>query len=213
MNPVDPHSRENSCIISILCCQEGVIFLAISLQAVLEAGLFASSEPLSLAQLQKMCAASEQEILEAITGLRRDLESQTRGLILLERPEGYQLGTKPEAASKIEKLFDENCISLPLSQAALEALVIIALKQPVTRLEVEHIRGVKTDGVIENLVKRGFVEIAGRREGLGRPFLYRTTEEFFNYFGVQDLAELETFFNEEMGHLLEGTEKDSEQRR
>ncbi len=213
MEPMDPHLRGNKRITQKPYCQEGVIFLAISLQAVLEAGLFASSEPLSLAQLQKMLAATEQEVLEAITRLRRELENQNRGLILLERPEGYQLGTKLEAAQKIETLFDESCISLPLSQAALETLVIIALKQPVTRLEVEHIRGVKTDGVIENLIKRGFVEIAGRREGLGRPFLYRPTEEFFNYFGVQDLAELETFYNKETGHLFGEQADSSEQGR
>ncbi len=174
-----------------------------SILAILEAGLFVSSAPLALEQLKKICEASDKEILAALQELQGNLQAADRGLILLEKPEGFQLGTKPGLAPHLERLYEENDSTLPLSQAALETLVIVALKEPVTRLEIENIRGVKVEGVLENLIKRGFVQVSGRRESLGRPFLYRTTESFLHYFGLQDLAELQAFFQEEEGQQLE----------
>ncbi len=179
-----------------------------SILAILEAGLFVSSEPLSLDQLKKICEATEKEVLDALERMKANLQAQDRGLVLLETPEGYQLGTKPEVASSIEKMFEEEQLTSPLSQASLETLVIIATRQPVTRVEIESIRGVKADGVIDNLMKRGFIEITGRRESLGRPFLYRTTEEFLRYFGINNLAELESFFKQETEHLFTENGKD-----
>ncbi len=158
--------------------------------------------------MKKISDATEKEVLDALDQLKINLQSQDRGLILLKTSEGYQLGTKPDVASNVEKLFEEDYSSLPLSQAAMETLVIIALKQPVTRVEIENIRGVKADGVIDNLLKRGFIQIAGRKEGLGRPFLYRTTEEFLHYFGINDYAELEFYFKEETEHLFSEKGKD-----
>lgn len=163
----------------------------ISIAAVIEAALFLSSEPLSLAKMKKICEATEKEINNALKELKAELEEEKRGLVLLETPEGYQLGTKPEVAGYLEKLFDEDSSAVPLSQAALETLAIIACKQPVTRMEIENIRGVKAEGVIDNLLKRGLIQVSGRKEGLGRPFLYSTTDIFLQYFGLKDLTEIE----------------------
>jgi len=165
---------------------------ALSTMAILEAALFLSHEPLSLEKLRQVCEVTHQEIRESLEKIKMELEKEDRGLVLLETPQGYQLGTKPEAAAYIERMFfEEEYSSAPLSRAALETLAIIALKQPVTRLEIENIRGVKADGVIDNLIKRGLIRVTGRREALGRPILYGITEDFLQYFGLKDLAELE----------------------
>lgn len=160
--------------------------------AILEAALFLSSEPLSLKKLSYICEAPVDEIKKSLQKLKIELEKDERGLVLLETPQGYQLGTKPEIAAFVERIFaEEEYSNAPLSQAALETLAIIAVKQPVTRLEIEHIRGVKVDGVIDNLLKRGLIRITGRKEALGRPILYGVTEDFLKYFGLKDLNELE----------------------
>lgn len=163
----------------------------ISLNALLEAALFLSSEPLTLQKLQKISGATKQEVDSALKMFHCSLELKDRGLVLISTVAGYRLGTKPELAPYLDKLWDEEQISPVLSQAALETLAIIAVKQPVTRIEIEKIRGVNVDGVVENLLKRNLIKISGRREGLGRPHLYVTTELFLQYFGLQDPRELE----------------------
>lgn len=169
----------------------------IPLQALLEGALFLSNEPLTIQKLQSICGVTEREITEGLESLRLSLEQKDRGLILISSKTGYVLGTKPELASFMSKLWDEEQISSVLSQASLETLAIIALKQPVTRVEIEKIRGVNVDGVIETLLKRGLINVAGRREGLGRPHLYATTDKFLEYFGMQDPKELEQMLEEE----------------
>lgn len=159
--------------------------------AIIEAALFLSHEPLSLEKLRQICGASLKTVKDSLQEIKTDLSRNERGLVLLETSKGFQLGTKPETAACIEKMFTEDQINTPLSQAALETLAIVASKQPVTRIEIENIRGVNAEGVIENLLKRGLIRIAGRKEGLGRPLLYGVTDEFLQYFGIKDLAELE----------------------
>lgn len=158
--------------------------------AIIEAALFLSPEPLTLAQLELICKVPPAAIRDSLQRIKADLARDARGLILLETPGGFQLGTKPETAACVEILFAAEQNHTPLSQAALETLAIIAAKQPVTRAEIENIRGVKADGVIENILKRGLIQITGRREGLGRPLLYGVTEKFMHYFGIKDPGDL-----------------------
>jgi segregation and condensation protein B len=162
-----------------------------SVMAIIEAALFLSAEPLNLTKLSQICQVSVNETKDALNKMKLNLEDEDRGLVILETPGGFQLGTRPEAAAFLEKLFEEDYFSTPLSQAALETLAIIALKQPVTRVEIEKLRGVQAEGVIENLLKRGLIEIKGRKEGLGRPFIYEITNEFLQYFGLKDPQDLE----------------------
>ncbi len=159
--------------------------------ALIEAILFLSQEAITGKMLQEICSVNPEEIEKALQKLRCELQKTDRGLTLLETEAGFSLGTKPELAPVLNKLLEEEHSLAPLSQAALETIAIIAIKQPVTRVEIEHIRGVKAEGVIENLLKRGLIQIAGRKEVPGKPFLYRTTDEFLHYFGLSDLAELE----------------------
>jgi len=163
----------------------------LSTVALLEAALFLAHEPLSMEQLSQVCRISGLELEKALEKLKFALEQEDRGLVLLERSEGYQFGTKPEAAGYLENFFSEDYADAPLSQAALETLSIIAFKQPVTKVEIETIRGVNVDGVLENLLKRGLIKVSGRKASVGRPLLYNTTSEFLHYFGLKDLAELE----------------------
>jgi segregation and condensation protein B len=159
--------------------------------AIIEAALFLSHEPLPLDKLGQICGVSLSVIRDSLQQIKADLARNERGLVLLETSGGFQLGTKPETAACVEKLFSAEQNSSPLSQAALETLAIIAAKQPVTRLEIENIRGVKADGVIENMLKRGLIRITGRKEGLGRPLLYGITENFMHYFGIKNSKDLE----------------------
>ncbi len=159
--------------------------------AIIEAALFLSQEALSPEQLAKICAVTSGEVKDSLAGLKSELEKSERGLVLLATPRGYRLGTKPEIAVYLEKAWGEESLETPLSQAALETLAIIALKQPVTRMEIENIRGVQVEGVLENLLKRELIRVTGRQEGLGRPLLYGVTEEFLQYFGLKELKELE----------------------
>lgn len=175
---------------------------SVSLVALLEAVLFLSNEPLTIKKLQEICDVGTQDIVFSLKKMRLSLESEERGLILLDTAAGFRLGTKPELAAFMEKLWEEEQHSSSLlSQAALEALAIIAVKQPVTRIEIEKIRGVSAEKVLENLLKRGLIRISGRKEGLGRPHLFVTTELFLEYFGLKDPHEVE--------NLLEQKELDS----
>lgn len=159
--------------------------------ALIEAALFLSQEALPLKKLVKICAVNLKEVKESLKKIKIDLEKGERGLTLLETPQGYRLGTKPETAAYLEKFWEEENEAPPLSEAALETLAIVALKQPVTRMEIEKIRGVSTGGVLENLLKRNLIAVTGRKESLGRPLLYGATEEFIRYFGLKDLKELQ----------------------
>ncbi|WP_107942367.1 MULTISPECIES: SMC-Scp complex subunit ScpB [Metasolibacillus] len=116
-------------------------------------------------------------------------ESKTSAITLKQLAGTYQLTTKPEMAETIKKLVD-NPTSQLLTAASVEVLAIIAYKQPITRIEVEDLRGVKSEKPIQTLVSRGLIQDVGRVEGTGRAILYGTTKEFLNYFGLKDIAEL-----------------------
>jgi segregation and condensation protein B len=159
--------------------------------ALIEAALFLSRDPLSFEQLRKICHVTVQKLGEALNALRNGLEKEDRGLVLLETDKGYLLGTRPELALHLTELLEEKkSVSTSLSDAALEVLAIIAFKQPLTRMEVEKIRGINSEGVLDNLLGRGLIETRGRKETLGKPFLYGITPEFLQYFGLKDASEL-----------------------
>lgn len=156
---------------------------------VIEALLFLSEEPVKADKLAAVLAISSSEIDSLVAELRKDFMESNRGLQIYETAGGYQMGTLPELATYLEKAFSED-VSSNLSTAALEALAIIAYKQPVTRIEIESIRGVRSEHVLDNLLKRRLIKISGRKEGPGRPLLYSTTPDFLKYFGLKGLDEL-----------------------
>ncbi|MBI3811738.1 MAG: SMC-Scp complex subunit ScpB [Nitrospirae bacterium] len=160
------------------------------LTAVIEALLFVSGEPMSLERLTEVLEGTDTDkIREALDRLRQNYDAAGRGLQIVEVAGGYQIATRSECAPWIKAL-EKIKSATRLSRSGLETLAIVAYKQPVTRGEVEAIRGVDSAGVLKTLLERRILKIVGRREGLGRPMLYGTTREFLHYFGLKDLSEL-----------------------
>jgi len=160
------------------------------LDASLEALLFASEEPLAPPRLAQLTGARKGEVLEAIDRLNVFYAESGRAFRIAPLAGGFQLVTTPEHAARVGQLHRDKSPA-KLSRAALETLAIVAFKQPVTRAEVDSIRGVSaSDGVIRHLLERGLVRIAGRAEAPGRPLLYGTTREFLGRFGLHALGDL-----------------------
>jgi len=158
-------------------------------KAVLEALIFASSEPVTVKEMSIIIELNEETVRALLAELTQEYKDQRRGIQILEVAGGYQMVTKPELAVYLEKL-RKVPRQVPLSQAALETLAIIAYKQPITRAEIETIRGVRVDSSLSTLLEKGLIEETGRKEGPGRPILYGTTRKFLKYFGLNSLDEL-----------------------
>jgi segregation and condensation protein B len=173
------------------------------LERSIEALLFASDTPLSVHRLMSITgAASVKEIKDALESIDRFYREQRRSFEIVEVAGGYQITTLPEHSNVVAQLF-KNRRKSRLSQPALETLAIVAYKQPVSRIDIESIRGVNSEGVLSTLVERELVAISGRGEGLGRPYLYSTTRKFLEYLGLKDhrdlpnMEELEKSFSAE----------------
>ncbi|MGI6615805.1 MAG: SMC-Scp complex subunit ScpB [Dethiobacteria bacterium] len=158
-------------------------------KAVIEALLFLAEEPLGLSRIAAGLGLTKEKAQEFIEELQHDFIEQQRGLRILEVAGGYQMGSDPALAPYLEKAVGGE-ESGQLSNAALETLAIIAYRQPLTRLEIEEIRGVRCEHILDNLIKRKLIRISGRKEGPGRPLIYKTTPDFLVYFGLKDLKEL-----------------------
>ena len=157
---------------------------------VLEALLFASDTPIEATRIQEVLELdSTAAARELIDTLARRLDGEGRALQLIEVGGGFRLVTRPEVAPWLIKLQRSKTKSR-LSRPALETLAIIAYRQPVSRPDVDAVRGVNSEGVLDNLLERRMIRIAGRRDSPGRPFLYETTREFLVAFGLRDLTDL-----------------------
>jgi segregation and condensation protein B len=163
----------------------------INWKGILESLLFAAGdEGLSLKQVCAVLEVEEHQALEIIEVLFNEYNNdESRGITLIELAGTYQLVTKKEHAPYLKKLVESPNVN-SLSQAALETLAIVAYKQPITRVDIEEIRGVKTERPLSTLASKGLVKAVGRAEGTGRAILYGTTKEFLDYFGLKDISEL-----------------------
>jgi segregation and condensation protein B len=160
------------------------------LKAIVEALIFASPEPLTLRTLFKVLADEPREDVQAaLEALEQDYEQRGGGLHLVRVAGGFQITTRPELHDWMRRLFHERTTQ-KLSVQALETLAVIAYRQPVTAAEVMEIRGVNTTGVLSTLLERNLIRITGRKNVVGRPFLYGTTREFLIRFGLKDLNDL-----------------------
>jgi segregation and condensation protein B len=160
-------------------------------KSVLEAFLFLSGEVLTYASLKDIIEIPEPEVKRLMEDLMEEYRERNAGLLIVEIANGYQMVTNPEYADLVRK-FKNTHVSSKLSMPALETLAIIAYRQPIIRAEVEQIRGVNSDSAIKTLYEKRLIKIMGRKEAPGRPFLYGTTREFLQYFGLKDLTELPT---------------------
>ena len=159
------------------------------LKAILEALIFASPEPLTPKAIYKLLDAEPKEdILAALEELKQDYQ-RPGGLQLVEVAGGFQIVTRQDLHDWVRRLFHERTTQ-KLSVQALETLAVIAYRQPLTAPEVSEIRGVNTSGVLNTLLERHLIKIVGRKQVVGRPFMYATTKEFLIRFGLNDLSEL-----------------------
>ena len=161
------------------------------LKAILESLLLAAEGPVSADRLKGAVGDSaHKEIIDALGELQQEYERPGRGLRLAEVANGYQLRTPREHAEFVRRLTAVK--PARMSRANLETLAIIAYRQPVTRAEIEEIRGVNVDGVVSTLLERRMIRIVARKDVAGKPFLYGTTREFLEAFNLKDLASLPT---------------------
>ena len=169
------------------------------LKAIVEALIFASPEPVSSKALARLLEPeTPEDVAAAIEALKADYD-RPGGLQLVEVAGGYQIVTRSELHEWVRRLFHEHT-TRKLSVSALETLAVVAYKQPITAPEITEIRGVNAAGVLGTLIERKLVRIVGRKQVVGRPFLYGTTREFLERFGLNDLSDLPKV--EDMSELL-----------
>ena len=162
---------------------------AAEVKSIVEALIFASPDPLTPKALLKLLDNEPKEdVLAALDELKQDYE-RPGGLQLVEVAGGFQIVTKPDLHEWVRRLFHERS-SQKLSVQALESLAVIAYRQPITAIEITEIRGVNTSGVLNTLLERHLIKIVGRKQVVGRPFMYATTKEFLIRFGLKDLSDL-----------------------
>jgi len=167
------------------------------LKASIEALLFINERPIEMNELVRILEVDKNEIAQALSELTTGYQQRNSGICIVQVAGGYQMCSTPENESWIKKMYQERN-KQKLSIASLETLAIIAYKQPITRVEIEAIRGVNIDGVVKKLTDLGLIKIGGKKEVIGRPFLYITTRKFLEYFGInslKDLPKMEEFAN------------------
>ena len=175
-----------------------------NLSQVIEALMFSAQKPLTSRELvdaikgagaedelmpNEFAKATEAQVAAALEELKIEYVQQGRAFQLAEKAEGWQLVSDPAYAPWVRQLFPA-VKPARLTPPSLETLAIVAYRQPITRADIEAVRGVAVDGVLQNLMERGLVKIAGRAEVPGRPLLYETTQFFLEHFGLRDLDEL-----------------------
>lgn len=176
------------------------------LKNVLECLFFVTNRPLPMDELEDITGEDAKELEPVIEEMGRELSERKSALQIVRIAEGYQFASREGFGYWVKKLFREQTM-FRLSQSAMETLSIIAYKQPISRHEIEQIRGVEVIGVLETLLERKLVKVAGRKETVGRPLLYATTQEFlrhFNLWKISDLPSLEDLAKEaERASLIE----------
>lgn len=160
------------------------------MKPVIEALLFASPEAVRVERLAEILEVDRGRVQSALRDMMAEFQPGTRGLVLEEVAGGYQLRTRPEFGEWIRRL--NRTRPMRFSRAALETLAIIAYRQPVTRAEIEYLRGVDSGGVLKTLLDRRLIRILGKKDVAGKPLIYGTTKEFLSTFGLRDLGGLPT---------------------
>ncbi len=160
------------------------------LKTILEALLFAAPGPVRLEQLALAAEVEPGQVAPLLAELDEEYCCSGRGFVLVALAEGYQLRTRPEHAEMVRRL--QSSRPVRMSRAALEALAIIAYRQPVTRADIDYLRGVDSGGVVKSLLDKRLVRIVGKKDIPGRPLIYGTSREFLEFFGLQSLEDLPT---------------------
>ncbi|MDD4182578.1 MAG: SMC-Scp complex subunit ScpB [Candidatus Omnitrophica bacterium] len=175
--------------------QESLPLDKIKIKSIAESLLFVNEKPIEVEELNEILNVDKKAIEEALEELITDYANRASGISIVKVAGGFQMCSSPENEMWIKKMYRERG-KQKLSVPSLETLAIISYKQPITRMEIESIRGVNIDGVMKHLTDLGLIKIEGRKEVPGRPFLYVTTRKFLEYFGLnalKDLPKLEEF--------------------
>ena len=178
----------------------------------LEALLFAAGEPVSVSNMSKVLGLTEGECRRLVENLARIYEEEERGMQIIRLEKAYQMTTRPMYYDDIKVLY-QSSQKVRLTETQLETLAIVAYKQPVTKQEIDDIRGVKSDNVVNRLMEFGLVEEAGRLKAPGRPALFKTTDEFLRSFGLSSIKEMPGLPEQEtvdFGQQLSLPEQDAE---
>lgn len=157
--------------------------------SIIESLLFVSGEPLDIKQIASIIECSLDFTKQLLKEMAKLYECESRGIKIINNNESYSLATKADNSVYIEKLLGINSRQ-GLSQAALETLAIVAYKQPITRVDIDEVRGVKSDRAISTLIEKGLIKECGRLDVIGRPILYGTTEEFLKYFDLENIDQM-----------------------
>lgn len=160
-----------------------------NLKYAVEGILFAAGESVKTAKIAVVTETTVEEVEKAVEELREEYNRDKRGFAIIEISDGYQICSRPDYYKYIREILGEQR-NQPLSNAAMEALAIIAYKQPVTRGMIEKVRGVNSDGCVSRLYERGLIDEAGRLDAPGRPVLYKTTDTFLRCFGLKTPRDL-----------------------
>jgi len=166
-----------------------------NVKSILEALLFINERPIEVGELTEVLEISRKETEVALEELSLKYKERASGICIVKVAGGYQMCSAPDNETWVKKMYQERS-KQKLSTASLETLAVVAYRQPVTRVEIEAIRGVNVDGVARKLSELGLIKIAGRKDVIGKPFLYITTRKFLEYFGIntlKDLPRLEEF--------------------
>lgn len=158
-------------------------------KAIIECLLFVSDVPLTPARIGKLIGIPPEEVKKLAAELVDEYDKRGHSFKIVEIAEGFQMCTRHEFAPWIKMLYASRNLA-KLSKQAVETLAVIAYRQPLTRAEIEAVRGLDSSGILQGLLEKKLIKIAGRKKVLGRPLLYRTTDEFLVYFGLKDLEEL-----------------------
>jgi len=173
-------------------------------EKIIEAVLFASDTPVEPKTLRSIVEGlTDEELLDIIDGLNGEYASTERTFRIVEVAGGFQFETLPRYGVFVERLFKSRARP-KLSRAALETLAIVAYKQPISKVEIEALRGVDSDAPVRTLLNRDLIEVVGRGDTVGKPLLYGTTKEFLRYFGLNDIKDLPGA--DELASMFDGTE-------
>ena len=160
-----------------------------TLKGRIEAILYVAGEAVSLRDLARALQTGEDEVRKAVSGLKDEYDYEQRGFLLKRFNDKVQLATRPLYASDVVRML-QPVQQQSLSQAAMETLAVVAYRQPVTRAEVEQVRGVKCDYSLQSLISKGLIREAGRKDTIGRSIPFCTTDEFLSHFGLEGLEDL-----------------------
>jgi len=166
------------------------------IKSIIESILFISSEIITSEEIAQVVGVDVTEVEDIFIEMKEEYIKENRGIRIIKKDNGFIMTTNPQNSEYISKFLNINSAKVSLSNVAYEVLIIIALNQPITRQEIEKIRGVSSDSVLKNLLEKGLIKEAGRLDTIGKPVLYEVTDLFLSSIGVSSVDEIKKMFKD-----------------